>query len=428
MTQQVIVIGAGIGGLAAALALARQGVRVRVIERASEIREAGAGIQTGPNAFRAFARLGVGDQMEAIGFRPGAIRLLDSLTDQELSCQTLGQAFEARFEYPYRVAFRADVQRVLLQAALALPDLIEITLGDGFTSFEQDPDGVAVLLDSGATVQGTALIGADGIHSRVRGQVLSEAPPLASGYIAYRAVLPVAEIPEHLLTDDVQVWVGPYHHLVCYKLRRGQLFNLVAIFRSARTGTGWDATGSQSELMAEFAGVSAKVSELLMQIRDWKVWVLYDRDPEPGWSEGRATLLGDAAHPMLPYLAQGACMAIEDAVVLGDQFSQAPTIPEAFAAYERLRYPRTSAVQLAARRAGVINHVDGAERDVRNEALTRQKSDDYEAVAWLFEGADSPAGQPEGGYGVFSTIPGADTGSASRFSTPRASSNISWPG
>ena len=149
--------------------------------------------------------------------------------------------------------------------------------------------------------------------------------------------------------------------------------------------------------MAEFAGVAPKVSELLMQIRDWKVWVLYDRDPEPGWSEGRATLLGDAAHPMLPYLAQGACMAIEDAVVLGDQFAQAPTIPEAFAAYERLRYPRTSAVQPAARRAGVINHVAGAERDARNEALARQKSDDYEAVAWLFEGADSPAGQPGGG-------------------------------
>jgi 3-hydroxybenzoate 6-monooxygenase len=139
MTQQVIVIGAGIGGLAAALALARQGARVRIIERAGEIREVGAGVQTGPNAFRAFARLGVSDQMEAIGFRPGAIRLLDSVTDQELSRQTLGRAFEARFEYPYRVAFRADVQRVLLQAALALPDLIEITLGDGFTSFDQDP-------------------------------------------------------------------------------------------------------------------------------------------------------------------------------------------------------------------------------------------------------------------------------------------------
>jgi salicylate hydroxylase len=410
MSQQVIVIGAGIGGLAAALALARQGVKTRIIERAGEIREVGAGVQTGPNGFRAFARLGVSDQMDAIGFRPGAIKLLDSLTDQELSRQTLGQVFEARFGYPYRVAFRADVQRVLLQAALALPDLIDITLGDGFTALQQDPDGVSVLLESGATVQGAALIGADGIRSRVRSQLLREEPPLASGYIAYRAVLPAAEIPERLLTDDVQVWVGPYHHLVCYKLRRGQLFNLVAIFRSTRTDTGWDAAGAQSELIAGFAGASPTVRELLMQIRDWKVWVLYDRDPEPGWSEGRATLLGDAAHPMLPYLAQGACMAIEDAVVPGDQFAKAPTIPEAFAAYERLRYPRTTAVQLAARRAGVVNHLAGAERDARNKALARQKSDDYEAVAWLFEGADSPAGQPEGGYGVFSTMRGADIG------------------
>ncbi len=409
MSQQVIVAGAGIGGLAAALALARLGVRVRVIERAGEIREVGAGVQIGPNAFRAFARLGVSDQMEAIGFRPNAIRLLDSLTGQELSRQTLGEAFEARFEYPYRVAFRADVQQVLLRAALALPDLIEITLGDGFTAFEQGQDGVTVLLDSGATVQGAALIGADGVRSRVRGQVLGEASPLASGYVAYRAVFPVADLPVQLRSDDVQVWVGPFHHLVCYKVRRGELFNLVAIFRSDRTDTGWDAAGAQSELMTGFAGVSPRVRELLMRIRDWKVWVLYDRDPEPGWSEGRVTLLGDAAHPMLPYLAQGACMAIEDAVVLADQFAKAPTITEAFSAYERLRYPRTSAVQLAARRAGVINHVAGAERDARNEALARQKSDDYEAAAWLFEGADSPAGQPEGGYGVFSAMGGSDT-------------------
>ncbi|HEY2662054.1 MAG TPA: FAD-dependent monooxygenase [Caulobacteraceae bacterium] len=410
MSQQVIVAGAGIGGLAAALALARQGVGVRIIERAAEIREVGAGVQIGPNAFRAFARLGVGDQMDAIGFRPSAIRLLDSLTGQELSRQTLGDAFEARFQHPYRVAFRADVQEVLLREVQALPHMIEITLGDGIAAFAQMGEAITAVLESGATVKGAGLIGADGIRSRVRGQLLGEVDPRASGYVAYRALLPVAEMPEHLQTDEMQVWVGPLHHLVCYKVRRGELFNLVAIFRSDRTDTGWDATGAQSELMAGFAGVTSSVRDLLMQIRDWKVWVLYDRDPEAGWSHGSVTLLGDAAHPMLPYLAQGACMAIEDAVVLADKVVMGPTLSEAFSAYEQARYPRTSAVQMAARRAGVINHAAGAEREARNAALARQRSDDYEAVAWLFDGAGSPAGQPEGGYGVFSTMRGSGSG------------------
>jgi 2-polyprenyl-6-methoxyphenol hydroxylase-like FAD-dependent oxidoreductase len=407
MSEPIVIVGAGIGGLATALALAQKGVPSRVIERAAEIREVGAGVQAGPNAFRAFDQLGIAEEMDAISFRPTALRLIDSLTGEELSRQTLGAPFEARFRYPYRVAFRADVQQVLLQAVSRRSDAIQITLGDGLDAFEPLQGGVLARLESGASVRGRGLVGADGIRSRVRQQLLGENPLRHSGYVAYRAVAPVAEFPDHVLTDDTRVFVGPAHHMVCYKLRRGELFNIVAIFRSDHADASWDATGSPTELMAGFAGVSAEVHDLLQQIRDWKVWGLYDRDPRPGWSQGLVTLLGDAAHPMLPYLAQGACMAIEDAVVLADQVAAGSDIAQAFSAYEQARYPRTSAVQLAARRAGEINHAAGAAREARNATLARQPSDDYEAAAWLFDGQGAPVPPPEQGYGVFSRLPAA---------------------
>ena len=405
MSEPIVIVGAGIGGLAAALALAQKGVPSRIIERAPEIREVGAGVQVGPNAFRAFARLGVAEEMDAISFRPTALRLIDSLTGQELSRQTLGAPFEARFRYPYRVAFRADVQQVLLRAVSRHSDAIQITLGDGLEAYGPLHDGVVARLESGAIVRGRGLVGADGIRSRVRQHLFGDGAPRQSGYVAYRAVAPVSEVPGHVLTDDTRVFVGPEHHLVCYKLRRGELFNIVAIFRSDHADTSWDAPGSPAELRAGFAGASAEVQNLLQQIRDWKVWGLHDRDPRPGWSQGPVTLLGDAAHPMLPYLAQGACMAIEDAVVLADQVAAGADTAQAFSAYEQARYPRTSAVQLAARRAGEINHLAGAAREARNAALAHQPGDDYEAAAWLFDGADAPAPPPEHGYGVFSARP-----------------------
>ena len=393
MTDRILIAGAGIGGLSTALALAAKGIRSHIIDRAPAILEIGAGLQIGPNAFRAFAQFGVAVAMDEISFAPKAISLLDSVTGVELSRQTLGAPFEARFGHPYRVAFRADVQQVLLRAVQIRADLISLQLGDGLESFFQDTKSVTVMLDSGMRLEGAALVGADGIWSRVRSKILKAESPRNSGHVAYRAVLPVSQVPPELLTDNVQIWVGPGHHLVCYKLRRGELFNIVAMFESPRVTEGWNALGDAQELQRGFSGANHAVMQLLEQIHEWRTWVLCDRDPAPGWSEGRVTLLGDAAHPMLPYLAQGACMAIEDAARLANEIADSrDDIAGALQRYEAARYARATSVQLAARRTGELNHARGAARDARNRALARRKADDYDAVSWLF-GSDGP--QPE---------------------------------
>ncbi len=404
MTDPILIVGGGIGGLSVALALARQGFASRVIERAPEIREIGAGLQLGPNGFRAFERLGIAEQMDAISFRPKAVRLIDSIDGIELSYQTLGEVFEARFHHPYRVAYRADVQAVLLDEVKACPELVSLNLGDGVGHVAQHDARVAVTLESGRTLTGPALIGADGIWSTVRDQLFGPEPPQASGHIAYRAVLPIEAVPASLLTDDVQVWIGPGHHLVCYKLRGGSLFNIIAIVHGDRVINGWDTLGDKAELEQGFADACPAVRALVSQIDHGRMWALSDREAKAGWSQGRITLLGDAAHPMLPYLAQGACMAIEDGISLADQLALSPDDPvRAFQAYEQARFARTASVQRAARETGVINHARGEEREKRNAFLARRRPDDYEAVAWLFGGdgprADAATGAEIGIFG-----------------------------
>jgi 3-hydroxybenzoate 6-monooxygenase len=399
----IIIAGGGIGGLSAALALANRGIASMILERAAEIREIGAGIQLGPNAFRAFERLGITDAKEAIAFEPRAIRLMDSVPGEELSRQTLGEPFERRFGFPYRVAYRADVQRVLFDAVRQRSRLITVRLGQGVERVAPLEDHVRLTLDDGSSHIARAVIGADGIHSKVREAVFGAAEPRFSGHVAYRAILPCAEVPADSLTDDVQVWVGPGHHLVCYKLRRGEIFNIVAIFHSDRRFEGWDIAGDRNELLAGFAAAGPRVRRLLDIVHDGRMWVICDRDPQPGWSAGCVTLLGDAAHPMLPYLAQGACMAIEDSVRLAEEISVHPRdISAAFRAYEAARYARTADVQALARQTGESNHASGLARERRNAAFASRRPDDYEALAWLFDG-DGPqrAGARAAGIGFF---------------------------
>ncbi len=403
MTTPFLIAGAGIGGLSTALALAQSGIASTVVERAPAIREVGAGLQLSPNAFRAFSRLGVSEAMDQISFRPRALRLIDSQSAQELSRQTLGAPFEARFIHPYRVAYRADVQQVLLDAVRTLPELVTVRLGHGVKDYRQDDSGVIAILDSGEELRGEALVGADGLWSDVRARMLGRAPPASEGHIAYRALLSADEVPPGLLTDEVQVWVGPGHHLVCYRLRGGRLFNIVAIFESARDLKGWDTAGDPLELERGFEGACDVVLGLIRQIRDWRMWTLHDREPAPRWADGRVVLLGDAAHPMLPYLAQGACMAIEDAVRLADEVAADLTnLPRAFVSYQAARLPRTTSVQQAARETGVVNHARGEARLRRNEGLAKREADDYEAIAWLFTGEAARPDQARGSeIGVF---------------------------
>ena len=404
MTKPILIAGAGIGGLSAALALARRGIASHIVERAPEILEIGAGLQLGPNGFRAFERLGIAEAMDDISFRPSAICLLDSIDGRELSRQTLGPLFQARFHHPYRVGFRADVQAVLLKAVQACGKIVTISLGDGVRGFAQNGDRVGLTLDSGRSLEGPILVGADGIWSQVRGGLLGSAPPRASGHIAYRAVLPVENVPFELATDDVQVWVGPGHHLVCYKLRGGKLFNIIAVIHANREVLGWDTVGDKNELRSGFANAFPAVRALVDLIDHGRMWALCDRDPAPGWSVGRITLLGDAAHPMLPYLAQGACMAVEDGVALADAIAEMPDDPEAaLRRYEEMRFARTASVQTAARETGEVNHASGEARERRNAVLATRRPDNYEAVAWLFGGegvrADAAAGTEIGIFG-----------------------------
>jgi 3-hydroxybenzoate 6-monooxygenase len=388
--EPIVIAGAGIGGLSAAISLARHGFAVTVYERVAQLREVGAGIQLGPNAFRMFERLGVQHAMQEIAFEPRAIVLMDSLSGFEICRQRLTGSFQSRFGYPYRVGHRTDVQKVLLQAARSYPDRVELRLGEGVRSFVQTERNVTVALESGATAVASALIGADGLWSVVRQAILGDGPPRVSGHIAYRAVLSAPDISPDLLSDNVEVWVGPRHHLVCYKVSGGKSLNIVAIFHSSRYLEGWDTSGDAAELNAGFADACPRVRRLLSLVQTWRMWVLCDRDPMPGWSRGRVTLLGDAAHPTLPYLAQGACMALEDAVSLADRIAREPdNIPAALSEYERVRLERTASVQQTAREMGEIYHADGQAREARNRALAARDPDDHEPNAWLF-GTDGP--------------------------------------
>lgn len=383
--EPIGIAGAGIGGLSTAIALARHGFAVRVFERVAQLREAGAGIQLGPNAFRMFERLGIEHPMRDIAFEPRALVLMDSLSGSEICRQRLEESFQSRFGHPYRVGHRSDVQKVLLQAARSYPDLIELHFGESLRSFTQGEGEVTVTLESGTTKVVSALVGADGLWSVVRQAILRDGAPRVSGHIAYRAVLSMPDMSPDLVSDNVEVWVGPRHHLVCYKVSGGKSLNIVAIIHSSRYLEGWDTAGDPTELQAGFADACPRVRRLLGLVQTWRMWVLCDRNPMPGWTQGRVTLLGDAAHPTLPYLAQGACMALEDAASLADQIARRSNdIPTALSHYERARLERTASVQLTAREMGEIYHADGPAREARNQALSARDADDHEPNAWLF--------------------------------------------
>jgi 3-hydroxybenzoate 6-monooxygenase len=398
--QPIVIAGAGIGGLSAALALALKGFSVEVFERASAIREVGAGIQLGPNAFRIFAEWSLNEHMEEIAFAPHAIRFRDSASGKEVFRQELGASFVRRFGHPYRVAYRADVQRVLLEAISAYPN-VKLHTGNGVRRFTEDGGSLLVTTDRDEVTPAAALIGADGLWSEVRQVIVGDGKPLEHGHVAYRAVIPSASLAGGLATDDVQIWVGPGHHVVCYKLRRGELFNVVAIIESRATAEGWDNAPDLGELEASFLNACSPLRELLPLLRDSRLWVLRDRVPVQGWSRGTATLLGDAAHPALPYLAQGACMAIEDAWCLAEHFTRgAPEFSAACSAYERDRVARTARIQSAAREMGRLNHLSGEAARARDAALAARDPENHEGNAWIFDGAEGvPSSAPASFFG-----------------------------
>ncbi len=385
--KPVLVVGGGIGGMAVALALARAEVPSFVLEQASQFGEIGAGIQLGPNVFRMFARLGVREHIDKDAVQVEKLIMKDSLSAETITEVPLIGAFAERFGNPYAVSHRADVHGALLQACEESP-LVTLAHSQRVESFEDVGDGVIAETEAGQTFRGSAMIGADGLWSHVRSHLFGDGAPRVSGHVAYRAVLPFKEFPKNLRWNAATLWAGPRNHLVHYPLRRRELFNIVAVFHDDAYVEGWNEPGDRDALMRRFDGVGPLPMSILERVESWRMWVLCDREPTDVWSKGRVTLLGDAAHPMLQYFAQGACMAVEDAVCLADMVvASCGDYTSAFRAYEKERYLRTGRVQLMARFLGDIYHAEGVARELRNQALSqRTPQQSHDSLAWLYGG------------------------------------------
>ena len=382
--NQVIVVGGGIGGLSAALALSRKGIPVLVLEQAPEFKEIGAGIQLGPNVFRMFEVLGLTKEMFHWCAFPEGLEFRDSITAETIIDMRIDQRFHAKYNAPYGVIHRADMLNVILDACKT-SNLIKLVTSQKVVTIDDDGSAVTVKTDTGETYKGAALVGCDGLWSTVREKIVGDGKPVVSGHIAYRAVLPTAEWPKEYRLPKMIVWCGEKTHLVHYPLRRGELFNLVVVFHSDRYEEGWDTYGDPAELHSRFADKCEPVRTLLQKVNAWKMWVLCDRPAIKNWTEGRITLLGDAAHPMLQYLAQGGNMAMEDAVCLANQIEgSGKNYGAAFKKYQELRYLRTARVQLMARVFGEIYHASGVNRELRNKLLADWSREGAIDMSWLY--------------------------------------------
>jgi 3-hydroxybenzoate 6-monooxygenase len=384
----ILVAGGGIGGLAAALGLARKGFHVTVLEKAAVFGEIGAGIQLGPNAFHCFDYLGVGQATRAIAIHIDKLRLMDALTGEEITHVPLDAPFRERFGNPYAVIHRGDLHGVFLKACRDEP-LIDLRTNSEVLFYRQDEAGVTARLSDGPAVSGVALIGADGLWSNIRRHLVGDGPPRVSGHSTYRSVIPTDRMPEDLRWNAATLWAGPKCHIVHYPLQGWKAFNLVVTCHNDAPEPVAGKPVPQEEVLSGFAHAHERARQIIQRGRDWKLWVLCDRDPVEKWVEGRVALLGDAAHPMLQYFAQGACMAMEDAVCLAHMMSIHPgRIAGALEKYRLHRLLRTARVQLESREIGThIYHPGGAHALLRN-AIMKSKTprDWYDSLAWLYGG------------------------------------------
>ena len=373
-----------LAGLAAALALVNRGFKVKVLEQAPEIGEIGAGIQLGPNAFHAFDALGIGDKARARAVYTDYMVMHDAIDEYQVGKIPTDEAFIKRFGNPYAVIHRADVHLSLLEGAQET-GRVEFLTSTRVVRIEQDEHSVTVFDQHGNAHKGVALIGADGVKSVVREQFVGD-PARVTGHVVYRAVVDKEDFPEDLRWNAASIWVGPNCHLVHYPLRGGEQYNVVVTFHS-REQEEWGVTeGSKEEVQSYFQGICPKARQLIELPKSWKRWATADREPIGQWTFGRVTLLGDAAHPTTQYMAQGACMAMEDAVTLGEALRVNDNdFVKAFDLYQRSRVARTARIVLSSREMGRIYHAKGVERLVRND-LWRGRTPErfYDAMEWLY--------------------------------------------
>jgi len=388
MNDRILIAGGGIGGLATALALAQKNIASRVLEKASRLGEIGAGIQLGPNAFHCFDRLGVGEAARAMAVYIDHLRLMDAMEDGEIAQIDLGAAFRARYGNPYAVVHRGDLHGVLLKACQAHP-MIELQVSSEVVRYDQDGASVTATLANGERISGTALIGADGLWSNVRRQLLGDGMPRVSGHTTYRSVIPTEQMPEELRWNAATLWAGPKCHIVHYPLSGWKVFNLVVTYHNDAPEPVAGKPVPVEEVRRGFTHVCERAQAIIRHGVDWKMWVLCDRDPVNDWVDGRVALLGDAAHPMMQYMAQGACMAMEDAVCLADTLAQSDgDLPAGLARYRDRRVLRASRVQLMSRAMGDhVYHPAGPHAALRN-AIMRAKSQPQwlDTLDWIYGG------------------------------------------
>jgi 2-polyprenyl-6-methoxyphenol hydroxylase-like FAD-dependent oxidoreductase len=386
--RPVLIAGGGIGGLAAALGLAQKGIRSILLEKAAALGEIGAGIQLGPNAFHAFDYLGVGEAARGMAVYVDQLRFMDALSGDEITHVDLREAFRTRFGNPYAVVHRGDLHGVFLKACQA-HELIELRVSSEVVGYEQDGSSVTARLASGEHVTGALLIGADGLWSNIRKQVVGDGPPRVSGHTTYRSVIPTEEMPEDLRWNAATLWGGPKCHIVHYPLSGWKVFNLVVTYHNDAPEPVAGKPVSDDEVMQGFQHVHPRAQNIIRHGKNWRLWVLCDRDPIENWIDDRVALLGDAAHPMMQYFAQGACMALEDAVCLSHMLDAYPDDhATALENYRAQRFARTARVQLLSRAIGEhIYHPAGEHARLRNAIMGAKSSEDYyRDLAWLYGG------------------------------------------
>lgn len=395
MGLKVQIAGGGIGGLAAALACAQSGHAVTLCERTAEVSEVGAGVQLGPNVVKVLHGWGLKDALRQVAAFPGEIHICSATSAKQLGCLRLGHSFEQRYGAPYLTIHRADLHGVLLSAVQATKG-IELHFGSGFCQMEQNATGVGADFSNGMHIDSDVFVGADGGWSTVRQQLLNDGTPQPTGHLAYRAMVRQTDLPQHLRSDQVTAWLGPRLHVVQYPVRGGEWLNVVAIVHGQVQGDmfHWDHGANAKDLQRSMDVVCRPLQDLIAAISYWRLWPLSIRPPMGGAHEhvrDRVALLGDAAHPMVPYLAQGAGMAIEDAQALAWALSSEPgsAVPQSLQRYAQARWARNAQVQARAIKNGKIFHATGPMRWARDMAMNLL-GEGLLDMPWLYGGAAHP--------------------------------------